>query len=111
MSTNQLSEATYEGPGEGKLMKNSRKEDMSFTYTMLPIVVLAPHVWGDIIPIHMDGSRRWFLGRHAYLASTMDISWTAKVQNFSKSLCASRKLESGSLTYFHTRTFQSLELA
>jgi len=65
LSTDQLSQSTYQGPGE---------------------VMLSPQVWGDIIPIHMDGSRPWFLGHHAYLASSMDINWTAKSQGFRKTL-------------------------
>jgi len=65
LGTDQLSQATYQGPGE---------------------VVLSPHVWGDIIPIQMDGARPWFVGRHAYLASTMDISWTSKSQGMKQSL-------------------------
>lgn len=65
LGTDQLSQSTYTGPGE---------------------VMLSPQVWGDIVPIHMDGSRPWYLGRHAYLASTMNIQWTAKSQGFKKAL-------------------------
>jgi len=65
LSTGQISQATYQGEGE---------------------VMLSPQVWGDIIPIHMDGSHPWFLGHHAYLASTADITWTAKSQGFRKTL-------------------------
>ncbi|KAG8984369.1 hypothetical protein FRB94_008009 [Tulasnella sp. JGI-2019a] len=65
LSTGQLSQATYQGPGD---------------------VILSPHVWGDIVPIRMDGTRPWFLGHHAYLASTEGITWTAKSQGFRKTL-------------------------
>ncbi|KAG8856239.1 hypothetical protein FRB96_006551 [Tulasnella sp. 330] len=66
LSTDQLSQATYHGPGD---------------------VILSPQVWGDIVPIRMDGQRPWYLGHHAYLASTENITWTAKSQGFKKTLC------------------------
>ncbi|KAG8873935.1 hypothetical protein FRB97_006341 [Tulasnella sp. 331] len=65
LSTDQLSQATYHGPGD---------------------VILSPQVWGDIVPIRMDGQRPWYLGHHAYLASTENITWTAKSQGFKKTL-------------------------
>jgi len=65
LSTGQLSQSTYQGPGE---------------------VVLAPHIWGDIVPIRMDGQRPWYLGHHAYIASTMGIQWTAQSQGWKKGL-------------------------
>ncbi|KAG8873934.1 hypothetical protein FRB97_006340 [Tulasnella sp. 331] len=65
LSTGQLSQTTYHGPGD---------------------VILSPQVWGDIVPIRMDGQRPWYLGHHAYLASTENITWTAKSQGFKKTL-------------------------
>ncbi|EMD37564.1 hypothetical protein CERSUDRAFT_94566 [Gelatoporia subvermispora B] len=56
----QLAQSRFTGPGE---------------------VLLAPQVWGDIIPIPLDGRTRWHFGKHAWLASTRDITLDTKAQN------------------------------
>jgi len=65
LSTDQISQASYTGPGE---------------------VTVAPEIWGDIRAIRLDGQQVWYLGHHAYLASTNAVQWTAKSQGWKKSL-------------------------
>lgn len=50
-------------------------------------VVLSPQVWGDIVPIRVDGQRPMYLGKHAYLAATMGIEWKSHSQGFKQALC------------------------
>ncbi|EIW63639.1 DUF124-domain-containing protein [Trametes versicolor FP-101664 SS1] len=60
-----MTESLFTGPGE---------------------VLLAPEIWGDIVPIHLDGQTPWNVGKHAFLASTPGVSRTAKSQGFGKAL-------------------------
>ena len=61
-----MSESTFTGPGE---------------------VLLAPDIWGDVVPIQMDGSTPWSIGKHAFLAATSGVTKVSKSQGFGKALC------------------------
>jgi len=58
-----LAESYFTGPGE---------------------VLLAPEIWGDVIPIRLDGNTHWSLGKHAFLAATRDVVRAVKSQGFVK---------------------------
>ena len=62
-----MSESMYTGPGE---------------------VLLAPEIWGDIVPILLDGRTNWKMGREAFLACTMGVTRTIKGQGLGKAMCA-----------------------
>ncbi|KIM32896.1 hypothetical protein M408DRAFT_20234, partial [Serendipita vermifera MAFF 305830] len=55
----EMAESTFTGPGE---------------------VVLAPDVWGDIIPIHIQPGTVWSMGKDAYLATTPNVVRSTKSQ-------------------------------
>lgn len=61
-----MSESLFTGPGE---------------------VLLAPEIWGDIVPIQLDGNTSWSFGKDAFLAATHEIKLTTKSQGFGKALC------------------------
>lgn len=61
-----MTESIFTGPGE---------------------VLLAPETWGDIVPIRLDGSQDWRVGRDAFLSCTMGVTRTTKSQGFGKALC------------------------
>ena len=61
-----MSESHFTGPGE---------------------VILAPDIWGDIVPIPLDGRVQWKVGKHSYLASTQGVVITHKSQGIMKGLC------------------------
>lgn len=61
-----MSESTFTGPGE---------------------VLLAPDIWGDVVPIQLDGSIAWSIGKHAFLAATAGVTLSTKSQGFGKALC------------------------
>ena len=63
----QIAESRFTGPGE---------------------ILLAPEVWGDIVPIQLDGQTQWHFAKHAWLASTRDITLNTKAQSIGKALCA-----------------------
>ena len=63
-----MTESIFTGPGE---------------------VLLAPETWGDIVPIRLDGSQDWRVGRDAFLSCTMGVTRTTKSQGFGKALCES----------------------
>ena len=65
-----MSESLFTGPGE---------------------VLLAPEIWGDIVPIQVDGNSPWSLGKDAFLAATHEIKLTTKSQGFGKALCESMR--------------------
>ncbi|KAL7281416.1 hypothetical protein ACG7TL_004729 [Trametes sanguinea] len=60
-----MSESIFTGPGE---------------------VMIAPEIWGDIVPIHLDGQTQWRVGRDAFLACTMGVSRQTKSQGLGKAL-------------------------
>ncbi|CDO72493.1 hypothetical protein BN946_scf184980.g34 [Trametes cinnabarina] len=60
-----MSESTFTGPGE---------------------VLIAPEIWGDVVPIHLDGQTQWRVGRDAFLACTMGVSRQTKSQGLGKAL-------------------------
>lgn len=62
----EMSESIFTGPGE---------------------VMLAPDVWGDIVPINLDGSAEWSIGKDAFLACTMGVTRSTKSQGLGKALC------------------------
>lgn len=62
----QMSESIFTGPGE---------------------VLLAPDIWGDIVPIHLDGRADWSVGKDAFLACTTGVTRTTKSQGLGKALC------------------------
>lgn len=66
--------------------------------------MLAPDIWGDIVPIKLDGislrraffripiqllegSVPWSVGKDAFLACSMDVVRSTKSQGFGKALC------------------------
>ena len=61
-----MTESIFTGPGE---------------------VLLAPETWGDVVPIRLDGSQDWRVGRDAFLACTMGVTRTTKSQGLGKALC------------------------
>ncbi|KIM32898.1 hypothetical protein M408DRAFT_188585 [Serendipita vermifera MAFF 305830] len=65
ISGGEMSESTFTGPGE---------------------VVLAPDVWGDIIPIHVQPGTVWSMGKDAYLATTPNVVRSTKSQGLMKGL-------------------------
>lgn len=67
----EMSESTFTGPGK---------------------VVLGPTLFGDIIPLTIDGSRRWVIGKDAFLASTATVTKDAKAQGFSKAMFSGEDL-------------------
>ncbi|KAF8911237.1 DUF124-domain-containing protein [Mucidula mucida] len=65
MTGGDMSESIFTGPGE---------------------VMLAPDIWGDIVPIKLDGSVPWSVGKDAFLACSMDVVRSTKSQGFGKAL-------------------------
>ncbi|KIY68673.1 DUF124-domain-containing protein [Cylindrobasidium torrendii FP15055 ss-10] len=61
----EMSESIFSGPGE---------------------VMLAPDVWGDVVPINLDGSAEWSIGKDAFLACTMGVTRSTKSQGLGKAL-------------------------
>ncbi|CAF4217107.1 unnamed protein product [Rotaria sp. Silwood2] len=61
----EMSQSTFTGPGE---------------------VLLAPPIWGDIVPIQLDGSIEWNVGRGGFLAMTDGVVKETKSQGFGKGL-------------------------
>ncbi|CAF0802369.1 unnamed protein product [Adineta ricciae] len=61
----EMSQTTYTGPGE---------------------ILLAPPIWGDIMPISLDGNTRWTVGRGGFLAMSDGITKETKSQGLSKAL-------------------------
>lgn len=61
-------------------------------------VLIAPEVWGDIVPISLDGRTTWSFGKHAYLAATRDITLNTKAQSFGKTLFSGHGLFVGTAT-------------
>ncbi|EJF65574.1 hypothetical protein DICSQDRAFT_79838 [Dichomitus squalens LYAD-421 SS1] len=61
----EMSESIFTGPGE---------------------VLLAPEIWGDVVPIRLDGSQNWRVGRDAFLACTMGVTRSTKSQGLGKAL-------------------------
>ena len=57
--------------------------------TVTDEVLLAPETWGDIVPIRLDGSQDWRVGRDAFLSCTMGVTRTTKSQGLGKALCES----------------------
>jgi len=65
MTGGEMSESKFTGPGE---------------------VILAPEVWGDIVPISVQPDTVWSVGKDAYLASTGNVTRTSKSQGFMKGI-------------------------
>ncbi|KAG8827226.1 hypothetical protein FRB91_002315 [Serendipita sp. 411] len=65
MTGGEMSESRYTGPGE---------------------LILAPEIWGDIVPITVQPNVTWSVGKDAYLACTMGVVRTTKSQGFMKGL-------------------------
>ncbi|EKM54247.1 uncharacterized protein PHACADRAFT_257964 [Phanerochaete carnosa HHB-10118-sp] len=63
ITSSDLSESTFTGPGE---------------------VLMAPETWGDIVPIHLDGSTVWNFSKHAFLCCTQGVTRTYKTQSLGK---------------------------
>lgn len=55
--------------------------------TKLASVLIAPDIWGDIMPIAIDGQTPWKIGKDAFLASTQDVIRKNKSQGIGKGLC------------------------
>lgn len=64
-----MSESLFTGPGE---------------------VLLAPEIWGDIVPIPLDGNTAWSISKDAFLAATHEVKLTTKSQGLAKGLCKLR---------------------
>jgi uncharacterized protein (TIGR00266 family) len=60
-----MTESKFTGPGE---------------------VVLAPEIWGDIVPISVQPNVTWSVGKDAYLASTVNVVRSTKSQGLMKGL-------------------------
>lgn len=60
-----LSQSVFTGPGE---------------------VLLAPEIWGDIVPIQLRGDGAWFVGKHSFLASTAEVQMATQSQGISNAL-------------------------
>ncbi|CAF0770946.1 unnamed protein product [Adineta steineri] len=60
-----MTQSTFTGPGE---------------------VLLAPPIWGDIVPIQLDGQTQWSIGRGGYLAMTHGVVKDTKSQGLGKAL-------------------------
>ncbi|KAI0075128.1 DUF124-domain-containing protein [Panus rudis PR-1116 ss-1] len=65
LSGGEMSESKFTGPGE---------------------LLLAPEVWGDIIPIVLDGQTPWSVGKDAFLAASQQVEITRKSQGLGKAL-------------------------
>ncbi|CAF1667307.1 unnamed protein product [Adineta ricciae] len=61
----EMSQSTYTGPGE---------------------ILFAPPIWGDIIPIHLDGTIQWSVGRGGFLAMTDGVVKETKSQGLGKGM-------------------------
>ncbi|CAF1252507.1 unnamed protein product [Rotaria sp. Silwood1] len=61
----EMSQSTFTGPGE---------------------VLLAPPIWGDILPIQLDGSTEWNVGKGGFLAMTDGVVKDTKSQGLGKGL-------------------------
>ena len=61
-------------------------------YTGHGELCLAPPLLGDLAAIRLDGSQQWYLGKNAYLASTIDISKKTKSQGIGKALFSGEDL-------------------
>ncbi|EIM89546.1 DUF124-domain-containing protein [Stereum hirsutum FP-91666 SS1] len=64
-SGEEASESIFTGPGE---------------------VLIAPEVWGDIVPITLDGQAPWSVSKYAFLASTSGLVRGVRSQGFAKGL-------------------------
>lgn len=64
--SNKSNESIFTGPGE---------------------VLIAPDVWGDIVPIVLDGSKTWYVGKQAFLAGSTGLVRGAKSQGLVKGIC------------------------
>jgi len=60
-----MSESIFTGPGD---------------------LILAPEIWGDIVPITVEPNVQWSVGKDAYLASTANVVRSTKTQGFMKGL-------------------------
>ncbi|KAG8951030.1 hypothetical protein FRC04_006891 [Tulasnella sp. 424] len=49
-------------------------------------VLLAPEIWGDVVPITIDPQTTWRIGKDAFLASTQEVIRTNKSQGLGKGL-------------------------
>ncbi|KAG8814295.1 hypothetical protein FRC17_001215 [Serendipita sp. 399] len=65
MTGGEMSESRYTGPGE---------------------LILAPEIWGDIVPIPIQPNVTWSVGKDAYLGCTMGVTRTTKSQGLMKGL-------------------------
>ncbi|CAF0743529.1 unnamed protein product [Adineta steineri] len=61
----EMSQSTYTGPGE---------------------ILFAPAIWGDIVPIYMDGNIQWNVGRGGFLAMTDGVVKETKSQGLGKGM-------------------------
>jgi len=61
----QMSQSVFTGPGE---------------------ILLAPEIWGDIVPIQLNGGETWSIGKHAFLAATAGVEFATKSQGLGRAL-------------------------
>lgn len=61
----EMAQSTYTGPGE---------------------ILLAPPIWGDIVPIQLDGRTQWSVGKGGYLAMTDGVVKETKSQGLGKAM-------------------------
>ncbi|UJR29252.1 hypothetical protein I4U23_010466 [Adineta vaga] len=61
----EMSQSTYTGPGE---------------------ILFAPPIWGDIVPIYLDGNIQWNVGRGGFLAMTEGVIKETKSQGLGKGM-------------------------
>ncbi|CAF1445580.1 unnamed protein product [Didymodactylos carnosus] len=65
LTGSEMAQSTFTGPGE---------------------ILLAPPIWGDIVPIHLDGSTQWSVGKGGFLAMTDGVIKDTKSQGFGKAM-------------------------
>ncbi|CAF1997221.1 unnamed protein product [Rotaria magnacalcarata] len=61
----EMAQSTYTGPGE---------------------ILLAPPIWGDIVPIELDGRTQWNVGKDGYLAMSHGVVKETKSQGLGKAM-------------------------
>jgi uncharacterized protein (TIGR00266 family) len=80
-------EITLKGKFKFSFKKMLTGGDMSIsTYTGPGEVLLAPAIWGDIVPIQLDGSTQWSVGKGGFLAMTHGVVKETKSQGLGKAM-------------------------
>lgn len=83
----ELAESIFTGFGEGTTVAVVAVAALYVLTDYHPAVLLAPDIWGDVIPINIDGQTTWRIGKDAFLACTSEVTRTNKSQGLGKGLC------------------------